>query len=364
MIIKDIIKIIEDFAPLSLQESYDNSGLLIGDYDQNTDGALISLDITERIIDEAIEKQCNLIISHHPLIFKNIKKINGNNLVERCILKAIKHDIAIYAAHTNLDNTFHGVNHKIGSKIGLQNMRILSPTRNMLQKLVTFVPVTHANEVREALFEAGAGNIGNYSNCSYNTSGNGSFKAGNNTHPFVGTIGEIHYEPEIRIETIFPSYLQHKIIQTLLAIHPYEEPAYDIYPLDNQYAKAGTGMIGDLEKNMEEDEFLHLIKDTFHCKVLKHSAYTGNEVRKVAICGGSGIDFLPEAIKNHANAFLTADIKYHQFFEADMRILLADVGHFESEQFTSEIFYDLLQKKIPTFAVYLSEKNTNPINYL
>ncbi len=364
MKIKDIINVLEDFAPLAYQESYDNAGLIIGNKNSETNGALLCIDVTEEIIDEAIKKDANLIVSHHPIVFSGLKKITGKNYIERIIIKAIKHDIAIYASHTNIDSVIGGVNSKICEKIGLKNCKILSPISNGLQKLVTFVPEDHADKVRTALFNAGAGNIGEYDSCSFNTKGEGSFRASDNANPFVGEIGKLHTEPEIRIETIFPKSIKSKIINSLLSNHPYEEVAYDIYPLENKYNKIGIGMIGELEISEDELPFLNRIKDIFNAKSIRYTNFLNKKIKKVAVCGGSGSYLLNNAITSNADIFITGDYKYHQFFDAEGKIIIADIGHYESEQFTKEIFYEILTKNLPKFAIYLSEINSNPINYL
>jgi dinuclear metal center YbgI/SA1388 family protein len=364
MIIKEITQFIESIAPLSFQESYDNSGLIIGHPDDEISGILITLDITEDILDEAISKKLNLIITHHPIIFGGLKRLNGKNYIERCVAKAIKNDIGIYAAHTNLDGVFGGVNSKICEKLQLQNCSMLIPMQNFLKKLVTFVPVADAEKVRNALFEAGAGHIGNYDSCSFNQNGQGSFKGNDQSNPYIGEKNQLHFEDETRIETIFPKHLQYKVIQSLLKAHPYEEVAYDIYPLDNDFTQGGTGMIGELAEPMDELKFLQNLKEKFNCQVIKHTQLLGKPIRKVAVCGGSGSSFLNKAIAQNADIYISGDFKYHQFFDAEQQIIIADIGHYESEQFTKEVFYELLTKNFPKFAVHLSEISTNPVNYL
>jgi dinuclear metal center YbgI/SA1388 family protein len=364
MLLKQITQCIESIAPLAFQESYDNAGLIIGHPEDEISGALISLDITEDVMDEAIQKKLNLVICHHPIVFSGIKKLNGKNYIERCVAKAIKNDIAIYAAHTNLDSVFGGVNSKICEKLELQNCRILDPIPNFLKKLVTFVPLAQAEQVRLALFEAGAGHIGNYDSCSFNLSGEGTFRGNDQTNPFVGEPNVLHTEKEIRIETIFPKYIQSKVVQALLSTHPYEEVAYDIYPLDNDFAQAGIGMIGELNEPMDETEFLKKLKDTFNCHVVKHTELLGKLIKSVAVCGGAGSSLLSKAVAQKADIFVSGDFKYHQFFDAERKIIIADIGHYESEQFTKEVFYELLTKKFPKFALHLSAIDTNPVSYL
>ena len=363
MKIKEIINEIEKVAPLSLQENYDNAGLITGHPDNEFSAAILSIDATEEVIQEAIDRGANMVISHHPIIFSGLKKINGNNYIERTIIKAIKNDIAIYAVHTNIDNVSTGVNAKICEKLALINCKVLLPKRGELKKLVTFIPTDQLDKVRQEIFLAGAGHIGNYDSCSYNLEGEGSFRALEGADPYVGNVGEIHFEREIRFEAIFPAHKQSNIISALLKSHPYEEVAYDIYPLDNVYEKIGAGMIGELEKPISEKEFLDKIKKVFDVNCIRHTEFLGKKIKKIAVCGGSGSFLLRRAINKSADIFISGDFKYHQFFDADKQILIADIGHYESEQYTKELFYDILTKKFPNFAFYFSEKNTNPVNY-
>ena len=364
MKIKEITKYLEGIAPLSLQESYDNSGLLIGNDETECMGIITSLDVTEAVIKEAITKNCNLIVAHHPIIFKGIKKLNGSNYVERTIIAAIKNDIAIYAIHTNLDNVLEGVNKKIAEKLNLQNCQSFLPQKGTLQKLVTFSPVEQAETVRNALFKAGAGAVGKYNECSFNVEGTGTFTAGEGSDPFVGEVGKNHFEKEVRIEVIFSSFLQSKIIQALMEVHPYEEVAYYIQKLENVNSAIGSGLIGELAQSISERELLENVKKAFGLSVIKHTPFLENPVTKIAVCGGAGIFLLPAAIAAGAEVYITSDIKYHDFFDADGRTLLADIGHYESEQFTIDLLSDFLQQKFPNFAVLKTEINTNPVNYI
>jgi dinuclear metal center YbgI/SA1388 family protein len=358
-----LIKHLEEFAPLNYQEDYDNSGLLIGSSDQEVHGALVALDCTEAVVDEAILHGCNLIITHHPIVFKGLKKITGKNYVERVVLKAIRNNIALYAIHTNLDHVKHGVNGVICERLGLKNTKILSPKGSLLKKLVTFCPTALAPVVRGALFEAGAGHIGNYSDCSFNAAGTGTFKAGENTDPYVGEPGLQHHEEEVRIELVFLAQDERRVLLALLENHPYEEVAYDIYPLENKLDTVGAGMIGWLDHEMDARDFLRLVKDRMDASVIRHTHLLPKRIKKVAVCGGSGSFLLKDAIAAGADAFVTADFKYHEFFDADEKLVIADIGHFESEQFTSDLLIDIIQEKFPNFAIRLTEHNTNPINY-
>lgn len=364
MKIKEIVSALERFAPLPLQDGFDNAGLQIGLTDAEATGALLCLDVTEAVIDEAIVLGCNLVISHHPLIFKGYKSITGKDYIERCIMKAIKNDVVIYSAHTNLDNVQNGVNYKIAEKIGLKNIRFLSEKDEMLLKLVTFVPVSHAEVVLEALFNAGCGHIGGYDSCSYSTEGEGTFRAGEGTNPFCGTIGEIHREKELRIETILPAFKKAAAIKALVNAHPYEEPAFDLYPLKNTWSQAGSGIVGELEVAETELDFLKRVKKIFEVDSLKHNKLSGRLIQKIALCGGAGAFLLPDAIAADADVFITGEMRYHDYFGRDSDILIAEIGHYESEQYTKEIFYSILEKQCPGLELYYTKVNTNPIKYL
>jgi len=364
MKIKNITDYLEQMAPLEFQESYDNSGLLIGNQKNEVTKALISLDVTDKVLEEAIKKKCDLIISHHPLIFKEIKRLNGGKYVEDLVIKAIKNNIAIYAIHTNLDNVSPGVNGALAQKIGLKNTRVLSPKAGALSKLVVFCPQSHAEAVRNSMLDAGAGHIGNYSHCSFNTNGKGSFKALEGAHPFVGEIEKIHFEEEVRIETILPQWMISKVLNAMLAVHPYEEVAYDIYPLINKSENIGSGMIGELENEADLEEFLSKVKESLQAAYLRHGPiHDGRKVKTVAICGGSGSFLMDAAYRQKADVFITADLKYHDFFKYQGKMTLVDAGHYETEQFTKDLLFDLLTKKFPNFALQISGINTNPVSF-
>ncbi|MFH1118990.1 MAG: Nif3-like dinuclear metal center hexameric protein [Bacteroidota bacterium] len=364
MQLKNIIQAIEAIAPLPLQEAYDNAGLQTGHPDDLVTGALITLDITENVIDEAVRLGYNLIIAHHPLIFKPLRKITGNNDIERCIIKAIRHNIALYSAHTNLDNSQEGVNAELCRRLGLHRTAILSPLAGNLRKIVVFVPQNHAEEVRQAMLTTGAGQIGKYDYCSFNVSGSGTFRAPEGASPFVGNIGEIHSEPEIRIETIVPSWIESQVMSAVREVHPYEEIAWDSYALTNKAMNTGAGMIGEFENPLPESEFISLLKKALKTPFIKCSPFTGNKICKVAVCGGSGNFLIQDAIRSGADAFVTGELKYHDYFLAEGRILLVEAGHYETEQFTKELFYQIVKEKFPTFALQISTINTNPVNYL
>jgi len=364
MKLKEIISCLEAIAPVSLQESYDNSGLLIGNPDSEIEGTLICLDLTMEVLDEAIKEGSSLVISHHPLVFSGMKRLTGSNETERIVIKAVKHDIAVYAIHTNLDNVQEGVNAKLCEKLGVMDPKILRPMSGKLSKLVTFCPQEQAEKVRGALFLAGAGHIGNYDKCSFNTDGYGTFRAGEGSDPFVGDAGHLHKENECRIEVIFPDHITKTLLSSLNEAHPYEEVAYDIYPLKNDYAMAGAGMIGMLENPLDEGSFLKMLKKTLGSGVIRHTVLCGKKISKLAVCGGSGSFLIGDALRSGADAFVTGDLKYHQFFEAEGKMLIADAGHFETEQFTKELIYNILKEKFPTFALRISRINTNAVHYL
>lgn len=361
--IADITNYLESIAPLAYQEDYDNSGLLIGSSEFEISSVLIALDCTEDIVDEAISIGCNFIVCHHPIIFRGLKNINGKNDIERAIIKAIKNDIAIYAIHTNLDNVHVGVNKKIADKIGLQHVRILSPKNQLLKKIATYVPIDQLEKLKNSLFEAGAGNIGNYDQCSFSVEGIGTFRGNEQSDPYVGLKGEQHNEKEQKLEVVFPTHLQQNILSALIKNHPYEEVAYDIYSIENFYDRVGAGMIGELPSPLTPNDFLQHLKSSMNLKSIRYTESFQTKIKTVAICGGAGSFLLKTALTQKADAFVSADFKYHEFFDADKRLMIADIGHYESEFFTKELLRDLILEKFPTFAVLLTQINTNPIKY-
>ena len=363
MKLNKIISFLEELAPPSYQESYDNSGLICGNKQMNISKAIICLDAIESVLDEAIEKGANLVVAHHPIVFSGLKTFTGKNYVERVIIKAIKNDIAIYAIHTNLDNVTQGVNAKMCEMLEIENPKILAPKSNVLSKIVFFTPLNDAEEVKSALFEIGAGNIGKYSEASFNLEGIGTYKAMDGANPAKGEIGKRHQEKEIRTEIVFDNYLEGQIVAKLKEVHPYEEVAYDIYRIANKNQEIGAGMIGHLKEEIPVEMFLKKLKKTFKTGCIKHTNINKAFIKKVALCGGSGSFLLRNAMAQKADIFITGDFKYHEFFDADNKIIIADIGHFESEQFTNELLYDKLTKKFPTFAFLLTEINTNPVKY-
>jgi len=364
MKIKEVIRVLERFAPLSLQEDYDNSGLLVGNSDNELKGILISLDVNEDVVEEALQNNCNLIVSHHPLIFKGLTKITGKSYIHRAVIRAIKHDIAVYAIHTNLDNVDMGVNRILGDIIGVNNCSVLRPKDGMLRKLVTFCPESHVMKVRQAIFESGAGKIGNYDQCSFNVAGTGTFRAGENTLPFVGKPGELHFEPEVRIETIYPVYLENEILDSLFKNHPYEEVAYDIFPLLQKTLTAGSGMKGYLKEKTMASVFLTSLKEKLGLEVLPFAGNLNVMVEKIAWCGGSGSFLISDAIAAGADVFMTGDIKYHDYFLAEDKIIIADFGHYGSEKFTKDLICSILKQNFSNFALLISKVNTNPVSYI
>jgi len=363
MFIQELVDFLNTSIPPGIQEEYDNSGLLVGDTSQELKGVLISVDATEEVIDEAIRKQANFVLTHHPVIFSGLKTLTGKNYVERTVMKAIRNNLAIYAAHTSLDNLKEGINFKMAHKLGLKSPTILRPAKNQLLKLVFFVPHDHADAVRKAVFDAGAGIVGDYEGCSYNLDGKGSFRPGEGTDPYVGQIGEMHFEEETRVETWLPRYKTSQVLKAMNQAHPYEEVAYDLYPLVNSDNETGAGVIGELEEEMPEKEFLEQLKQTFGVPVIRHTKLLYSFVQRIAFCGGSGSFLLEDAMAQGADVFVSADFKYHRFFDAEEKILIADIGHYESEAVAKDFFYELVREKFPNFAVHLSEINTNPINY-
>ena len=364
MKLQELCRKLEEWAPLSYQESYDNSGLLVGDPRVDLTGVLVSLDCVEGVVDEAIERGCNVVVSHHPIIFKGLKSLTGKDYVERTVLKAIKNDIALYAIHTNLDNVHTGVSKIMADRLGLENTRVLVPKKNLLKQLVTYVPIESVEIVRNALFDCGAGSVGKYSECSFSVEGVGSFKGGEESNPVFGTKGVRERVNEERIEMIFPIYLESTILEVLKKTHPYEEVAYSVISLENYHSYVGSGMIGELPESVNALDFLRNLKVKLKTDSIRHTSLSDNKIKKVALCGGAGSSLLSAARLASADVFVTGDFKYHEFFDAENEILIADIGHYESEQYTKDLIADFLRKNFPKFAVHLSEVNTNPVNYL
>lgn len=364
MKINDLIRFFEEITPSGSQENYDNSGLIVGNPDTKIKGVLICLDCIEATINEAVQKGCNLIIAHHPIVFKGLKTLTGSNYIERTVISAIKNDIAIFALHTNLDNYQFGVNFQIGKILGLKNLKILSPKKETLRKIVCYVPATHLESVSTSMYSAGAGIIGNYAECSFQLSGKGTYKPINDAKPFEGQLNIRSEVDEVRLEVLCSIYTVNKVLQSMKNAHPYEEVAYEIYSLENKNQFEGSGMIGELKAETDSLEFLKMLKERFKCACVRHTELVFKNVKTIAFCGGSGSFLLEKAKKSGADIFITGDFKYHEFFDADKEIIIADIGHFESEQYTIQLIEDILMKNFPTFAVHLTEVKTNPINYL
>lgn len=363
MLIKDIISSLEELAPLNYAEGFDNVGLLTGSPQWELTGVLVSLDAIEKVVDEAIERDCNLIVSFHPIVFSGLKRFSGSSYVEKSLIKAIKNDIAIFAIHTALDNQFKGVNHMIAQRLNLENQQILIPQTNVIKKLVTYVPHNSAQDIRDALFRVGAGSIGNYDHCSFNLNGKGTFKGNDDSDPVIGEKGELQIQDETLISVTFPRHLQRVVKEALLQAHPYEEVAYEITTIENEHQHLGMGMLGELKEHVKEEVFLKLIKEKFNTGCIRHSTLLNKPIKKVAVLGGSGSFAIDAALRAKADIYITADLKYHDFFKAEGELVLADIGHFESEQFTKDLLCDYLSEKFPNFAILLSHTNTNPIKY-
>ncbi len=363
MIVKEVTDLLEELAPLELAEDFDNVGLLVGNANMEVSGILVSLDTLENVVEEAISKSCNLIVSFHPIIFKGLKKLTGSNYVERAVMKAIEEKIAIYSMHTALDNAREGVNAKLCEVLGIHGSKPLIQQKGSIKKLTTYVPKKEADKLRKALFKAGAGTIGDYKDCSFSVEGIGSYTPGENTNPAIGEVGKTHYEDEIQLNVTYTKDKEKSVLKALFSAHPYEEVAYEIYMLDNKNQHIGMGKIGELEQPMSEEDFLKLLKERLKVPAIRHSALLNRNIKKVAVLGGSGSFAIGAAKAAGADIFVTADLKYHQFYEAEKKIVLADVGHYETEQFTKNLLVDYLTKKMPNFAVCLSESRTNPIKY-
>ena len=363
MRIHDIIQELERWAPRSWQESYDNAGLITGDAAWDCTGVLCCLDATEEVIEEAIQRGCNLVVAHHPIVFGGVKRIDPQHYVGRALIRSIRNEVAIYAIHTNLDNLLEGVNGAMADRLGLLNRSVLLPKNNQLKKLCTYIPATHVDEVANALYAAGAGHIGRYDQCSFRQSGEGSFRALDGAAPYVGELGKQHRETERKLEVLYPANLESSVLTALRLAHPYEEVAYDLTALSNTHPSIGSGLIGELPEACPEEEFLDRIKSAFGVVSLRHTAVSGRQIRRVALCGGAGSFLISNALSQKADVFMTADLKYHEFFEADGRMLLADLGHYESEQYTIGLLQTFLAEKFPTFAVLKTDLITNPVRY-
>lgn len=361
--IQQLADFLATLAPLDYQESYDNAGLIVGDPGTEITGVLLALDCTEAVVAEAVARRCNLIVAHHPIVFKGLKRLTGRNYVERTIIGAIRANVGIYAIHTNLDHVSEGVNAMIARRLGLNNVRVLAPKRQLLMKLTFFVPKESAQPVLDALFRAGAGQVGNYSECSFQTGGEGTFRAGAGADPFLGEIGRLERAQEQRVEVLFPAHLESTVLDALRQAHPYEEVAHYLHLLENEHQHVGAGAVGDLPAPMVRTEFLRFLKDAMEVKVIKYTAPVKQTVERVALCGGAGSFLLGNALASGADAFVTADFKYHEFFDAENKLMICDIGHYESEVFTKQLLFEHISEKFDNFALYLSGVNTNPVSY-
>ncbi|MBC7390385.1 MAG: Nif3-like dinuclear metal center hexameric protein [Opitutaceae bacterium] len=362
MLLSEIIKAIEEFAPLDWQEPYDNTGLHYGNVNTEIGKVLLTLDVTLEVIEEAKEKGCNLIISHHPVIFKPLKSLTGNSLTEKIIIGAVRHDIALYSAHTNLDNCGKGVNYTLAKLLGLKDIKILNPLIGNLRRLIVYAPLDSSEKILNALYSAGAGQIGNYRECSFKSEGVGTFIPSESANPAIGSANKREIVNEFKIEVLFPAYLQQKVVEAMYNSHPYEEVAYDLIHLNNQDLSTGSGAIGNLENEMNQEEFLAFLKQSLNLKAIKFTPFNA-KIKRVAVCGGSGSFLVQKAIKQKATAFVSSDFKYHEYFEAGKKLMIADIGHYESEVHTKELFYNILTKKMPNIAILFSTINTNPVKY-
>ena len=360
--IDEVVALIETKYPLSWQESYDNCGLQTGNLQATLTGIVISLDCTEQVIDEALANGANLIISHHPVIFSGLKKITGKSDAEKVIIKAIKHDISLYALHTNFDNAPEGVSYQLANILGLNRIKPLQVSQGQLNKLSTYVPVDHADSLRNALFDAGAGGIGNYDSCSFNVAGIGTFRPNQKANPFLGSAGELHQENEIKLEVLVPNHLLGSVTKALFNQHPYEEVAYEIIQLKNEWKELGSGAWGEFDEPKSADQFLNLVKETFGGNIKFTSKV--KQVKRVGICGGTGIFLLKNAFAAQCDAFITSDVKYHQFFDSSKNLMIVDIGHYEAEILALSTIRDFLLQNFSTFAIQLAESHTNPVNYL
>lgn len=361
--VRDITNHLEAIAPPAYQESYDNVGLVLGNIETTVTGVLICLDVTEAVLQEAKDHHCNLVIAHHPLIFKPLHKITGSTLVERCVLQAIQQGTAIYTLHTNLDNAPQGVSHRLATTLGLTQLSVLAPKAGTIAKLTTYVPPSHLEGVVEALHNAGAGHIGHYSHCSFTSPGKGTFIPTAEAQPHVGIASQRMQVPEHRLEVRFPMHLAAAVQQALQSAHPYEEAVYDIQPLTHHTADVGAGIIGILPTDLSTEAFLHHLKATLQLACVRHTAPLDRPIRRVAVCGGAGSALIQETIRQQADAFVTADIKYHDFFQAEGKVLIADVGHYESEVGTIALIHQLLSEKFANIALLQSSTITNPVHY-
>lgn len=363
MTIQKVIAEIEKHIAMPQAEDFDNVGLLCGLPERNVSGILVCHDALENVVDEAIQRNCNLIVCFHPIIFSGLKSLTGKNYVERAVLKAIENKVAIYAIHTAFDNDYYGVNAGICNLLGLKNLKILQPKKNNLKQLNVYVPKDYSEKVKEALFSAGAGNIGFYDECSFKVEGKGTFRPTEGSNPFSGEQNVRENADEDMISVIFESFKQNQLIAAMKSAHPYEEVAHQIYQIDNENQYSGLGMYGEFETEMDEREFMSFVKEKFNLNIIKHSDFNQKKIRRVGVLGGSGASGIKAALSKKCDAYLTGDLKYHDYFLAESKMLICDIGHYESEQLVSQQLFEILSQKFSTFAILKSSEKTNPVNY-
>jgi len=355
MKIKEVILHLERKFPLYWQEEYDNCGVQCGDKEQEITGALVCFNFSEKAIEEAIARNANLIISHHPLIFKGLQKIEPTSPTGRMIFKAIQHKLVLYSMHTNIDNGIEGGNWLFAKKLGLKELKVLAPKEALFRKLVFYAPNGEEVPIIDALFTAGCGAVGNYINCSFRAEGKGTFQPLKSANPFIGQADVTEMVDEVRVEMIFPKAIQQKVIKTLYRHHPYEEPAFDIFALENSISQIGLGSIGTLPQSMRAEYFFDVMKKELNIEYFRISGKTDRTIQKVAVCGGSGSSFIRTAFAAGADIFITGDVKYHDFFSVDNQMIIADIGHFEGESFIKEIIYNELKENFSNFATIILE---------
>lgn len=361
--LKTLLAGLEQWVPFVWQENYDNAGLILGDPNQQIRKALVCFDVTPEVVDEAVRNEADLILSHHPAIFKGIKRINPASRLGYMLKQSLCHDIAWCALHTNLDNTLSGVNSWLCEHLGLQEVRPLVPLQGIYGKLQVYVPEAYAEKLRQALAEAGCGAGTKYDTCSYTSRGEGRFRAGSQAHPFTGRIGELHCEAECKIECLYPLHKTRQVLDVLRTNHPYEEPAFDLLPLQNEAVEQGAGAIGILPETMQERELLDKLKELTGVHCIRHSGFQGRRIKKIALCGGSGGSFIANACGQKADVYITGDLKYHDFTDTEPGTWLVDIGHFESEKFAMELIFRFIRKNFPNFAVSISEQAKNPVSF-
>lgn len=355
----------ERWAPLALASERDNSGLQIGSGQQRVTKILVTLDLNSNVIDEAHQKKADLIISHHPLLFHALRSVNPDEHIGSIVTSCVKYGIAIYSAHTNLDFTQNGVSTTLALKLGLSRIEPLMKNQRVSKKIVVFVPHDYIDRVRHAMMEAGAGTIGNYTDCSFAAHGIGTFKPTPNATPFIGTIGKLERVNEARLEMLSPSWKLEAVIAAMKRAHPYEEIAYDIYNRVNTEADYGVGAIGTLSHPMKPRQFLTHVADTLRIPSLRYSGNPQQMISVVAVCGGSGSDLLSTAAQHGADAFVTADISYHRFMEKHHSILFIDAGHYETEVPVVPIICKYLKQNLTdsTIEVIKSKTMKNNVQY-